>query len=196
MKKKMDSTTWAWGLCVLMAVCVLVVGLYIFDKWEPKPEPSQPEPVTLAHYKMVVEMTFNAVDLREAARLEETLQRMKPCEFSYSMEKTAVMILNPNMTGESIITFDIRIDSTYGSDTTSRVLTGKPSWEIAPKWANWLAQDSNGSWFWYEHKPHTGIGWIDNAGVYGPDTGKWKRASDDKPNENWKETLEKRPKDV
>lgn len=30
----------------------------------------------------------------------------------------------------------------------------KPSWESAPDWANWLAMDSNGVWFWYENEPH------------------------------------------
>lgn len=29
----------------------------------------------------------------------------------------------------------------------------KPDWKDAPKWANWLAMDSGGSWFWYENKP-------------------------------------------
>lgn len=30
----------------------------------------------------------------------------------------------------------------------------KPSWESAPDWANWLAMDGDGTWFWYENKPH------------------------------------------
>lgn len=29
----------------------------------------------------------------------------------------------------------------------------KPSWDDAPKWANWLAQDKDGSWWWYEEQP-------------------------------------------
>jgi len=28
-----------------------------------------------------------------------------------------------------------------------------PSWKDAPDWANWLAQDSDGEWFWFEDKP-------------------------------------------
>ena len=31
----------------------------------------------------------------------------------------------------------------------------KPDWKDAPKWAKWLAQDSDAWWFWYEHKPYT-----------------------------------------
>ena len=26
-----------------------------------------------------------------------------------------------------------------------------PRWKDAPDWANWLAQDGDGSWYWYEH---------------------------------------------
>ncbi len=29
----------------------------------------------------------------------------------------------------------------------------KPSWKDAPDWANWLAMDSVGTWFWYESRP-------------------------------------------
>jgi len=30
----------------------------------------------------------------------------------------------------------------------------KPSWENAPSWAEWLAQDYYGDWHWFRHKPH------------------------------------------
>ena len=29
----------------------------------------------------------------------------------------------------------------------------KPRWEDAPEWANWLAMDADGGWFWYENEP-------------------------------------------
>jgi hypothetical protein len=29
----------------------------------------------------------------------------------------------------------------------------KPDWKDAPKWASWLAMDSNGLWYWYESMP-------------------------------------------
>lgn len=29
----------------------------------------------------------------------------------------------------------------------------KPSWDDAPEWAQWLAMDDSGAWFWYEEKP-------------------------------------------
>lgn len=29
----------------------------------------------------------------------------------------------------------------------------KPSWDDAPEWANWLAMDDNGVWYWHDEKP-------------------------------------------
>ena len=29
----------------------------------------------------------------------------------------------------------------------------KPSWDDAPEWANWLAMDKDGCWWWYEKEP-------------------------------------------
>jgi len=30
---------------------------------------------------------------------------------------------------------------------------GKPSWDDAPYWANYLAMDEDGSWYWYSIEP-------------------------------------------
>lgn len=30
----------------------------------------------------------------------------------------------------------------------------KPNWEDAPDWANYLAMDSDRTWFWHEEKPN------------------------------------------
>lgn len=35
-------------------------------------------------------------------------------------------------------------------------LDGAPSWEDAPDWAAWLAQDLDGSWYWFEECPGMG----------------------------------------
>ncbi|QHJ83069.1 MAG: hypothetical protein [Caudoviricetes sp.] len=43
----------------------------------------------------------------------------------------------------------------------------KPNWCDAPVWAKWLAQDSDGEWFWYSEKPSLPAGksgWIDEIG--------------------------------
>ena len=30
-----------------------------------------------------------------------------------------------------------------------------PSWDDAPNWANWLAQDKSGKWYWFDVKPYS-----------------------------------------
>lgn len=63
----------------------------------------------------------------------------------------------------------------------------KPDWSEAPAEAKWLAQDSTGVWHWYKNQPnmlsHVWAGY-----------GGWQIAGRDKPNENWRNTLEHRPK--
>lgn len=29
----------------------------------------------------------------------------------------------------------------------------KPSWDDAPEWAQFVAQDQSGAWYWYEYEP-------------------------------------------
>lgn len=56
----------------------------------------------------------------------------------------------------------------------------KPSWLTAPEWANFLAQDRHGSWYWYEFEPRIndeGFSWIkgghfDEAYIDGDEWGK------------------------
>jgi hypothetical protein len=63
-------------------------------------------------------------------------------------------------------------------------LDGKPDWKDAPDWANYLAKDVNGSWWWYEKKPKAeGSLWMKEKGS-------------DQSNvicKNWRKTLESRP---
>lgn len=41
----------------------------------------------------------------------------------------------------------------------------KPDWKDAPEWAQWLAQDPCGDWFWYENKPYFGESeWVSSGG--------------------------------
>jgi len=66
----------------------------------------------------------------------------------------------------------------------------KPSWDDAPPWAAYLAQDSDGEWFWYSEKPNLPAGksgWVDEIGsLYA-----WARKT---PNyESFRLTLERRP---
>ena len=40
-------------------------------------------------------------------------------------------------------------------------MNDKPSWEDAPEWAQWLAMDDDGEWYWYEEKPKRNkFGWM------------------------------------
>lgn len=61
----------------------------------------------------------------------------------------------------------------------------KPDWKDAPEWANWLAQDGNGAWWWYEDKPLT----INGEIVWKPN-GKCREAQVCL---QWQDTLEQRP---
>jgi len=35
----------------------------------------------------------------------------------------------------------------------------KPDWKDAPEWANWLAMDDDGEWYWYEIEPFLAKGY-------------------------------------
>lgn len=63
----------------------------------------------------------------------------------------------------------------------------KPSWADAPVWANWLAQDSSGAWYWSANKPEKATAaWISTFG-------RAVVALRGNPNCNWRDTLERRP---
>lgn len=71
----------------------------------------------------------------------------------------------------------------------------KPEWnEDTPKWANWLAQDEDGEWWWYEMKPKLRFGfkaWVETSrnGKLDPASGRMTSGK----NEYWENTLEPRP---
>lgn len=67
---------------------------------------------------------------------------------------------------------------------------GKPDWKDAPEYANWLAQDQDGSWWWYEKLPDPLKG-SDGDGVW-RFGGRCEKVGVE-PNEGWRETLEQRP---
>lgn len=65
----------------------------------------------------------------------------------------------------------------------------KPDWKDAPKWANWLAQDKNGEWCWYEYEPL-----CDHIEWFLIVDGKYEKASTKgEYNPEWRNTLESRP---
>lgn len=40
-----------------------------------------------------------------------------------------------------------------------------PDWNDAPEWANYVAKDGDGEWYWYENEPTPfGASWLLNSG--------------------------------
>lgn len=44
----------------------------------------------------------------------------------------------------------------------------KPDWKDAPEWANYLAMDKDGEWYWFSSEPKL----IEDCGVYAKTGGK------------------------
>jgi len=68
------------------------------------------------------------------------------------------------------------------------IIAIKPSWDAAPKWANYLAQDSGvcGCWVFYENTPVITVdGWVQS-------TGQWENTGIHSNNPEWRNTLEAR----
>jgi hypothetical protein len=61
----------------------------------------------------------------------------------------------------------------------------KPDWKDAPSWANYLAQDEDSEWWWFENKPDEG------HAAWWPCEGESCRASVG----DWRDSLEERPVD-
>jgi len=64
-----------------------------------------------------------------------------------------------------------------------------PDWKDAPSWANWLAMDSDGFWYWYENRPFAGNKIFRGDGTF-------VNVSEDQElviSDNWKESLQQRP---
>ena len=62
----------------------------------------------------------------------------------------------------------------------------KPDWSNAPSWAQYLAMDEDGAWFWYENEPKQLLScWDQNDGNF-------KRCGMVEKN-SWTDSLEARP---
>jgi hypothetical protein len=74
-------------------------------------------------------------------------------------------------------------------------LINKPSWDDAPEWAEWLAQDEDGDWWWYECPIEVDDldeeEWVEEHGV----DGRLVRATSGTTpaGHDWRDTLEPRP---
>lgn len=63
----------------------------------------------------------------------------------------------------------------------------KPNWNQAPEFANWLTQDEDGDWWWFENEPSADLS-----------TGRWDASDGDRDQlitiiDNWEDTKEARP---
>lgn len=72
----------------------------------------------------------------------------------------------------------------------------KPSWDDAPEWAQWLAMDGDGLWYWFEDRPYFDGGAVGEWMLGWPS--KYERCSDspDESGIDWDhafDTLERRP---
>ncbi len=72
-----------------------------------------------------------------------------------------------------------------------RVFEGMPSWDKAPEWANWLAKDHDGVWYWYEDKPFA----YEGTQIWDSGEGKFLQ-TDPVLYSDWKESLMARPQEV
>ena len=68
-------------------------------------------------------------------------------------------------------------------------LQNKPSWEDAPEWVGWLAQDKSGAWWFFRcHPKAMSEGWDSDSSAYHHSS--W---VDGEALGDWRDTLEKRP---
>lgn len=65
----------------------------------------------------------------------------------------------------------------------------KMDWSEAPVWANFLAQDADGRWFWYERRPTNAP--EDSWCAYGR-TKVWPAGLTEPADQEWWKTLEER----
>lgn len=63
----------------------------------------------------------------------------------------------------------------------------KPDWKDAPEWAQWLAQNGDGEWYWHERQP------VERSFVFDTIGGVWQFASAGPRNPAFYKTLERRP---
>lgn len=64
----------------------------------------------------------------------------------------------------------------------------KPDWKDAPDWANWLAQEADGQWWWFEHPVEwcsDGWAWVNTS-----QQGRFRKVGDPP---DCQDTLESRP---
>lgn len=69
-------------------------------------------------------------------------------------------------------------------------LINRPSWSDAPEWAQWLAQDAGGRWFWFLCKPMP----LSRTFDFGK-TARFANTGAIPASHDWRQTLEQRPQE-
>jgi len=84
--------------------------------------------------------------------------------------------------------YDYEIDAKQVAQEAwlARAALAKPSWKDAPEWANYLAMDEDGIWFWYAERPYAGCRTWDSNSIKEEVNALIERL-------DWQDTLEQRP---
>lgn len=109
---------------------------------------------------------------------QEYIEELKPIirEIVGEMLKTDIVV-STGFNSENVKVLDIPQDA------------GKPDWKDAPEWAQWLAMDEDGSWYWYAGKPFTILAYWE---CHSDCNAEWAGSTPDYP-VPWQGTLESRP---
>lgn len=91
-------------------------------------------------------------------------------------------------------TVTINLPQEGGVDRETNSEESKPSWKDAPAWANWLAQDEDGEWYWYENEPELDLEqWNGVTGGRNIEAQSLLGGKQVAYTSNWQQTLEERP---
>lgn len=76
------------------------------------------------------------------------------------------------------------------TEEPSHIISDIPSWDDAPEWAEYLAQDESGAWYWYQFPVECDGGWwIEKEGF----DGKMHEIKKSNQREGWATSLQSRP---
>ena len=110
---------------------------------------------------------------------------LKPITMQNEIEQQIYSIIKARTSFTDSFSLDLTIE--IAAAIAPLVEAGEPDWKDAPEWANYLAMDANGYWWWYEEKPQLSRGiW-----AFG---GERLRKTLHKQDVAWYESLQERPK--
>ena len=146
-------------------------------------EQNQPEPIVVGLSDEQVEMLSRYVMKRSVTKSvkEVITEYLKTQTFAQPSEAFTAAMEEVSIRDEEIERLKTELEQLKSSQL-------KPNWDDAPDWANWLAQDKNGVWTWFENKPLVEL--VHGKFVSNYPVARFGKASDVK---SWQQTLEQRP---